>query len=138
MTGAVALTVQQPWATAILWGGKDVENRTWSTKRRDRIGIHAGKVYDTYADSTVTHQVTHVLPAHLYVRRGLLGTVEITGCHRAAPGCCTSPWAAAGQWHWQLHAPRPFITPIPCPGRLGLCPVPDDVRAEVHRRMLRQ
>lgn len=23
------ITVRQPWASAIIWGGKNIENRTW-------------------------------------------------------------------------------------------------------------
>ena len=39
----IALSVRQPWAWALLFGGKDVENRTWSTRHRGRIWIHASK-----------------------------------------------------------------------------------------------
>ena len=38
-----ALSVPQPWAFAILWGGKNIENRTWETQFRGRIWIHAPK-----------------------------------------------------------------------------------------------
>lgn len=37
-----ALTVQQPWAWAIVHGGKDVENRTTAWKHRGQLAIHAG------------------------------------------------------------------------------------------------
>lgn len=37
------LTVKQPWASLIVMGIKDVENRTWTTPYRGRILIHAGK-----------------------------------------------------------------------------------------------
>lgn len=36
-----ALSVKQPWASLIAHGIKDIENRTWSTKFRGRIYIHA-------------------------------------------------------------------------------------------------
>jgi hypothetical protein len=35
------LTVRQPWASLIVAGLKDVENRPWNTKYRGRLGIHA-------------------------------------------------------------------------------------------------
>jgi hypothetical protein len=42
-----ALTVRQPWASAIIWGGKDIENRSWKPPKSlmpgDRLAIHAGK-----------------------------------------------------------------------------------------------
>jgi hypothetical protein len=37
-----ALTVIQPWASAIAFAGKDVENRTWRTHYRGPLAIHAG------------------------------------------------------------------------------------------------
>lgn len=37
-----ALTVQQPWAWAIVHGGKDVENRTQAWGYRGPLAIHAG------------------------------------------------------------------------------------------------
>jgi len=37
-----ALTVKQPYASLIVEGIKDIENRTWPTKYRGRVLIHAG------------------------------------------------------------------------------------------------
>ena len=40
------LSVQQPWATMICSGIKDVENRTWKPKENPgRILIHASKKF---------------------------------------------------------------------------------------------
>jgi len=36
------LSVKQPWASLICSGIKDIENRTWKTKFRGRVLIHAG------------------------------------------------------------------------------------------------
>ena len=36
-----ALSVRQPWAWALLYGGKTVDNRTWMRRYRGRIWIHA-------------------------------------------------------------------------------------------------
>lgn len=36
------ITIKQPWASLIVEGIKDVENRTWKTNFRGRILIHAG------------------------------------------------------------------------------------------------
>ena len=43
-TPRVALSVRQPWAWTLLFSGKDVENRTWSTRCRERIWIHGTPV----------------------------------------------------------------------------------------------
>ncbi|RZJ91586.1 MAG: ASCH domain-containing protein, partial [Chryseobacterium sp.] len=36
-----SLSIKQPWASLIASGIKDIENRTWATKYRGRIYIHA-------------------------------------------------------------------------------------------------
>ena len=38
-----AITIKQPYASLIVEGIKDIENRTWKTNYRGRILIHAGK-----------------------------------------------------------------------------------------------
>jgi hypothetical protein len=38
-----ALTLHQPWATAIAEGIKTIETRSWSTSYRGPLAIHAGK-----------------------------------------------------------------------------------------------
>jgi hypothetical protein len=37
-----ALTLTQPWATLVALGEKRIETRSWSTKYRGEIAIHAG------------------------------------------------------------------------------------------------
>lgn len=39
-----AISIRQPWAWAIIHGGKDIENRTWATSYRGPVAIHAAKV----------------------------------------------------------------------------------------------
>lgn len=44
----IALSVRQPWAWAIIYAGKDIENRSWQAvnrglKQRGRVAIHAAK-----------------------------------------------------------------------------------------------
>jgi hypothetical protein len=38
-----AISIRQPWAWLILHGGKDIENRTWPTKFRGKVLLHAAK-----------------------------------------------------------------------------------------------
>ena len=43
-TGVIrVLTLTQPWAWAVVHGGKTIENRTWSTTYRGPFLIHASK-----------------------------------------------------------------------------------------------
>jgi len=41
-----ALSIAQPWAYCIVSKGKNVENRTWKTKMRGTIAIHASASID--------------------------------------------------------------------------------------------
>lgn len=41
-----ALSIKQPWTSLIAMGLKDVENRTWKTKYRGRILLHAPSSID--------------------------------------------------------------------------------------------
>ena len=109
-----AVTVWQPWATAIFTMGKDVENRGWSTPYRGPLVIHAGRTFDHNAAAMIAGGEAD------YPHRGvLLGVVRLVDCTRDYP----SRWAAAGQWQWVLADPRPLLVPIPMRGQRGLWPV---------------
>lgn len=41
-----ALSIAQPWAECIVAKGKNVENRSWNTKKRGYIAVHASAAYD--------------------------------------------------------------------------------------------
>lgn len=43
------ITIKQPWATLIAKGYKEYEFRTWKTKYRGDVLIHAGKSFDKSA-----------------------------------------------------------------------------------------
>lgn len=43
MTKIKALTLYQPWATLIAIGAKKIETRSWDTKYRGPLAIHASK-----------------------------------------------------------------------------------------------
>jgi hypothetical protein len=82
----LALSVRQPWAWAIIYGGKDIENRSWQAvnhglKRRGRIAIHAAKgmTRDEYEDAADWIKRCGAIcpePADLF-RGGIIGSVEV-------------------------------------------------------------
>jgi len=43
VTTLKCLSLRQPWAWAVVDGGKNIENRTWNTRVRGPILIHAAK-----------------------------------------------------------------------------------------------
>ncbi len=74
----LALSIMQPWAWLIVNGHKNIENRTWSTRFRGEVAIHAGKKIDRSAHADVAagiHPVTG--------ERSLLG-IEYPPCFGVA------------------------------------------------------
>lgn len=77
-----ALSIQQPWAWAILCAGKDVENRDWYTNLRGRILIHAGKKIDKNGYCYLYHimGLVAIPPINELETGGIVGSVEIVDC----------------------------------------------------------
>jgi activating signal cointegrator 1 len=48
-----ALTLTQPWASAVALGSKRIETRSWRTKYRGQIAIHAGRAMTLDASFSV-------------------------------------------------------------------------------------
>lgn len=122
------LTVKNPWSWAIIYGAKDVENRTWSTTYRGPLAIHAGQAWSPEgANSLLVKRaiaraggLDAVYPT--YEARGvILGVVDLVDVVQEHE----SLWAQPGAFHWVLANPRPLIAPYPAKGRLGLWDVPD-------------
>jgi hypothetical protein len=128
-----ALTVQQPWAWAIAHGGKDVENRTWSTSHRGPLAIHAGKSYDRATDGLVAGLAgVAALPTLSTVRGAIVAVAHLAGVHIYGH-CQCSPWAAWGQYHWVFADVQPLAEPIPHKGALGLWTVDAALEHEIEQ-----
>lgn len=121
---AIALSIRQPWAWAILHAGKDIENRSWSTTFRGPVCIHAAKgmTRSEYGDfleyARALNQMDHLediwVPSpNALPRGGIVGVAEITGCVNSSG----SPWFF-GPWGFTIANARP-VEFIPCKGALG-------------------
>lgn len=127
-----ALSLWRPWPWLILHAGKDVENRTWSTRYRGLLVLHAGKTIDQHALVLHLPDLGDLDQADV-LDCGYVGVAELVDVH-AADDCRSrhgtalcSPWAARDGWHWQLTNPRAFTTPIPGRGRQRLFTPPQKV-----------
>lgn len=116
-----ALSIRQPYAWLIVNGFKDIENRSWDTKYRGLVLIHASKGmkradYDAakaICDSLPPLQRV-ILPAFDKLERGgIVGYTHITGTTRES----ASPWFF-GPVGFELHGSKPL--PFhPLKGRLS-------------------
>lgn len=141
------ITDKQPWASLIVDGVKDIENRTWKTNFRGRILVHASldnifKRVDSFRDILSAEQISDIVKkgkevdifgSHLPTR-SIIGSVEIVDCvvnH-------SSVWAEEtfipieGEgypqkptYNWVLANPIKFPEPIPIKGRLGFWDYPN-------------
>lgn len=131
---AKGLSIRQPWAQLICMGVKDIENRTWPTKHRGRIYVHAGAKPDgqTYNDTKnivahimrniVDQNVGHRVWQLVYLRRespwkryygSIIGEVDIVDCVTESE----SPWFE-GPYGFVLENPQLYDAPIPYRGWL--------------------
>jgi hypothetical protein len=111
------LSVKQPLAAAIVQGDKDVENRTWRTRHRGRIYIHA-----TLQPYNSAFEIGRIIKLDRSPAFGaIIGMVDLTDCldyHE-------SSWYIGGHCAWILENAVQFDEPIPCKGRLGLWTLKD-------------
>lgn len=120
-----ALSIRQPWAWLIVNGHKDIENRTWPTRMRGEVLIHASKgmTRDEYEDTfdLALEQGIQLPPFEFIERGGIVGLATITGCVTESE----SPWFFGPQGFLLRDAkPLPFV---PFKGMLGFFDVPDGV-----------
>jgi hypothetical protein len=125
------LTVCNPWAAAIVFSRRTVENSTRHVKYRGPLLIHAGRRYDDQVNALVCRQLG---PLHLTgVRGAIIGYVDLVDTQDVE--YCQLPWAS-GPVCWLLKYPRVFAEPIPYQGAQGLFDVPDELVAEAIERSL--
>ena len=123
-----ALTLRQPWASLVAAGAKRWETRSWATRYRGPLAIHAAAGWRPV-------DVAHVpWPAALAMRvedwerlpRGtVVAIAELVECLPAeavAPGAPEALFGdfAPGRWAWRLEGVRSLDPPVPARGRLGL------------------
>jgi len=80
-----AISVKNPWAYLIVSGIKPIENRTWSTKFRGRVLIHAsGQLCNPVFTSEQEYDIKRLMPVNdLWrgnIQGAIVGSVEIVDC----------------------------------------------------------
>lgn len=136
------LSIRNPWPWYILEpGGKDVENRTWSTTYRGTVLVHASKGWSldewhsaALFASRFDRELVSRCPEPRELPAGaVVGVVELVRV--IAPGSVrnvlnASDWYT-GDYGLVLANPRRLPEPIPWRGALGLWRVPDGLRQQV-------
>lgn len=151
MTEMRILTVRQPWAWAIIHGGKDVENRVRNIAGdyRGPVAIHAGAEYDRTADThpeiqsmarrrDVTSLREHLIAYGEKPYRRIIGVVDLVDVlppsyydEADANEAYCSPWAMEGHHQLVLENARPLTSLITFRGALGLRRLDDTTTAQI-------
>lgn len=123
----LAISVRQPWAWAIIFAGKDIENRAWhfgnpARRHRGRVALHASlgmtkAEYEKAAEFMASIGIKCPAPADL-VRGAVIGCITIAdGVNKNNPAA-QSPWFF-GPFGLVLREPEPLLVPVPAAGALG-------------------
>lgn len=133
------LTIRQPWAYAIAYLGKQIENRTWGTSYRGPMLIHAGLTLDDEIDiafdvieATIGRSLsrseiemaTDVRGAIVAVA-DLVSVIHVDSLEKAY---AVRPWGF-GPYCWQLREVKPLREPLPAKGMQGLWPCSSSLAA---------
>jgi hypothetical protein len=127
-----AITIHPLWAWAIVHGPKRVENRTWATRHRGRLAIHASAQSTTARESDAVARallerlgVKDIPADEDLVRGAVIGVVTLVDCWRLdddrrrlfdEPPLGEDPFAE-GPVCWLLADVEPLDEPVPCRGR---------------------
>lgn len=74
------LTIKQPWASLIIQGYKRFEFRSWQTKYRGELLIHAGKGIDKEAVKRLEKYIPEDMPLGK-----IIGKVKLVDCIKMSP-----------------------------------------------------
>lgn len=122
-----ALTICQPYAELIVRGEKRVENRTWPTRHRGQMYVHAGKSRAWFDDDEHLMFMLGRMPAF----GSVVAIVDLIDCVQYNNTSFDKyPWLAEhahahGPWCWIIG---PNVTPIgpwPYRGAQGLFDIND-------------
>lgn len=133
------VSLWQPWATAIAIGNKHIETRSWSTKHRGPLAIHAGKRWEEdqqqfAAVELALGRLPVRLPFGAVVATAILvdvvPTLELMATQRVGPIERIYGDYRDGRYGWILENIVALPEPIPFRGAQGFFDVPDHLFAK--------
>jgi hypothetical protein len=149
----------QPWATLMAVGAKRIETRSWQTRYRGNLAIHAAKGFPVWAQDECTtnvfcralwpdltpgkdwQEIRHrilTLPRGAIVAYGYLAaikpTTEITSIGISGQEEAFGDYSP-GRFGWYFSAVRALPEPIECRGALSLWEVSADVEARISEQL---
>ena len=111
-----AISIRQPWAALIVAGIKDIENRTWQTKYRGKLLIHASQKADKEGFKMMKELGIPeiIVSSMLDYSGGIIGEVNLVDCVEESD----SEWFE-GPYGFVLENAK-ILTFKACKGQLGI------------------
>jgi hypothetical protein len=137
-----ALSLTQPWASAVSHEIKRWETRSWPTHFRGEVAIHAAKGFPGWARDfadieSVEHRELDELPLGF-----ILCLCNLTECRQTET---LAPSLSDLERKWGDYSPRRYAfkfeevrvleTPVPARGALGFWTVPDSLAALIREQL---
>lgn len=95
------ISIRQPWASLIIHHGKNIENRTWPTRYRGPLLIHASQRKDDITPKDILDRYGVRVSTHNFPTGGIIGIVDLVDCVADHP----SRWFE-GEYGFVLKNPR--------------------------------
>lgn len=134
-----AISLHQPWASAIALGNKRIETRHWKPKYRGEIAIHAAKVLDKDFASVerALGRLPERIPLGAIVAVANLVDVQSSEDLALSIGAIERLYGnyGPGRYGWILEDIRPLAEPVPALGRQSLFSITGDVLAVVRSQL---
>jgi hypothetical protein len=116
------LSIRQPWATLLVKGIKDVENREWDTHYRGPVLIHAAKKHDK--EEIAKAVATYRLNSDDFIFGAIVGRADLKDIVVSH----ASPWFE-GPYGWMFQNAEE-ITPVTMLGKPSLFDVDSSIVGE--------
>ena len=137
-----AISLWQPWASAIALGHKSIETRQWTTRHRGPLAIHAAKRFgpkerEFASVERALGRMPDRLPFGAIVAVARVVDVRRTDDLDLIIGPIERLYGnyGSGRFGWMLTDVQPLAEPIPWKGLQGLFEVPDDLLPPMTREV---
>ena len=131
------ISLLQPWASLIAIGAKKIETRSWSTKYRGPLAIHASKGFPKLLRELCNTQPFKAILSKVGLNADnlplgkIVATCDLVDCIRMTPEFIDLVESAkgseidfgtykVGRYAWILENVKPLEKPMPTKGALGL------------------
>lgn len=125
-----ALTLTQPWASLVVLGRKRIETRSWSTRYRGALAIHAAKSWDLGDQAFAAGLIARgILPDRELPRGAVIGLARLSEVVTTFEAMFSPQWSEGeaefgdfsdGRFAWLLEDAVELVNPQPAKGSLGI------------------